>query len=176
MKAYRYISFLGIVLILTLISPLVFAMDTESTRATLKGFTGMMVVIEAITPEIEKDGLTKSQIQTDVELKLRMAVLKVLTIEEGVQEEGKPYLYVNLNAHKRADSSYIYKTRVEFKQEAFLRRNPILLKEHPSYLPTVATWSTGSLGINSSLSDIRNIIKDRIDIFLNAYLSVNPKP
>jgi N-acetylglutamate synthase/N-acetylornithine aminotransferase len=37
------------------------------------------------------------------------------------------------------------------------------------------TWSTGVLGTNRDLDKIRSEIKGRVDVFLDAWLSVNPK-
>jgi len=38
-----------------------------------------------------------------------------------------------------------------------------------------ATWATGSYGIIPYFNDIRFITKDKVDEFINAYLSVNPR-
>jgi hypothetical protein len=46
------------------------ASDTATERATLKGVKSVSVLVENISPEAERDGLTKSQITTDVELPL----------------------------------------------------------------------------------------------------------
>jgi hypothetical protein len=40
------------------------------------------VVVESLTSDIEADGLRKDSIKTDVELKLRLAGIKVLTEKE----------------------------------------------------------------------------------------------
>jgi hypothetical protein len=38
-----------------------------------------------------------------------------------------------------------------------------------------STWSVGGVGIAFDIEVARNLVKDQIDIFLNAWLSVNPK-
>ena len=49
-------------------------LDNENTRATLRGLNGVQVVVEdMMKPDIERDGLTRQQLQTDVELRLRKA-------------------------------------------------------------------------------------------------------
>jgi hypothetical protein len=44
---------------------------------TLRGFNTLKVVVESLDPEMERSGLTKEQIQTDVEIKLRKAGFNV---------------------------------------------------------------------------------------------------
>jgi len=62
----------------------------------------------------------------------------------------------------------MYDITLEFKQYVTLVRSP-------SAQAYGATWSTGYMGYNPQLRDIRDKMKDRVDIFINAYLSVNPK-
>jgi hypothetical protein len=74
------------------------AVDSELSRKTLKGLTTLDVVIEELTPEAERDGVTKSQLQTDVELRLREAGLRVVS-------DGAASLYVNVSPLRLAGLS-----------------------------------------------------------------------
>ena len=47
----------------------VFAQRDENKIESLRGLKGVHVLIESLDKDIEEDGLKKSQIQTDVELK-----------------------------------------------------------------------------------------------------------
>ena len=49
------------------------ASDTPSKRGSLKGLDAIGVVIETVDSDAEKDGLTKGQLQTEVESRLRQA-------------------------------------------------------------------------------------------------------
>ena len=142
------------------------AQDTVINRRTLKGLTGVNVAVESEQPGVEKD-----HIRTDVELRLRMAGIKVLTDEEWLAAPGMPTLYVILNVLKRRDSSCAVSLRIELCQIVRLKREPQIT------LPA-ATWQgselIGSVGL-ADLSSIRNQIKDEADKFINAWLSVNPK-
>lgn len=80
-----------------LISPCAYAQDDFQIES-LRGLKGVLVLVEALKPEIEADGLRRDSIQTDVELKLRLAGIKVLTEEECLKEPGCPWLYVYINA------------------------------------------------------------------------------
>ena len=146
------------------------AQDTELTRATLKGLKGLYVVIEDLRPEVEQAGLTKSAIQTDVELKLRQAGISVLSREQWLNEPGWPYLYVNVNVNPRSDYSWPYNILLELKQRVILSRDPTIDLN-------TTTWSVHAVGayFKANIRDLRNDIKDNVDLFINTYVSVNPK-
>ena len=136
--------------------------NDEFSRKTLKGIMAVLVVVESIEPEIEEAGLTRSQVQTDVELKLHLTRLNV---EHG--KTGWPRLLVYVNILMTSYGAYVYVVNLELEQLVYLERNK---------KPTrAATWFTGVFGIVSELDKIRKTIKDRVDVFLNAWLSVNPK-
>jgi hypothetical protein len=66
-------------------------------KDTLKGLQGIYVVVEDLyaKPETEEWGLTRQQLLTDVELRLRQNGIKVLSsLEECSSTPGSPYLYV----------------------------------------------------------------------------------
>lgn len=158
-----------IVTILCLPIPCAYSVDDEYTRETLRGLKGVYVVVEDLGGEIEKAGLTKAQILTDMELKLRMAGIKVLSREDWLKETGMPHLYVNCSVLLVSTSSFVFHITVSLKQQVYLSRGMKVV-----YAGT--TWkSPGIIGINPRVEEVRNYIKDQIDIFINAYLSVNPK-
>jgi hypothetical protein len=66
------------------------AMDTEDTRATLRGVEGVLVVVEDLGDDVEQAGLTRQQLQTDVELRVRQAGIRVLTRAEREGMPGTP--------------------------------------------------------------------------------------
>ena len=138
------------------VSPL-FADDNEYTRQSLSGLTSLDVVVEDLPAGATKIGLTKDAIRTDVELKLRLAGMRVTT-------QFMEYLYIVVTVADDADGAYI---KVELQQPVTLDRSPISTFG--------ATWSEGTLITNPSAQYIRTLIKDKVDKFLNAWLSVNPK-
>ncbi len=134
----RLIKMFSVMVMVLVLSSVVYT--DEFTKLTLKGLKGVDVIVEGLNPDIEKDGLHKSSIQTDVELKLRMAGIKVLTEEESLKESGMPYLYVNVNSGKIKTGFYVYSILVELKQAVFLSRDV-------NILCMGSTWSPGSIGI-----------------------------
>ena len=138
-------------------------------KETLRGLKGVYVLVENLSPDIEEDELKLSTIQTNVELKLRMAGIKVLTREESSKELGIPFLYVQLNIMK-SSGSYVFSILIELREWVYLTRDTTIEC-------TATTWRNGTVGVAGSrnLDFIRDSIKDYVDKFINDYLSMNPK-
>lgn len=141
------------------------ASRNDLSRSTLRGLNGIGLEIRGVSSEIEKDGLTKDQIQSDVELKLRIAGIKVLSQKEWREEEGRPYLYVSLTIKKLGDEFYVCSLALSLCQHVILWRNSSTHALFP-------TWSTGELCCGP-LGFIRNRIKTLMNVFLHDYLAVN---
>jgi hypothetical protein len=137
---------------------------------SLRGLKGVYISVESVTPEIQKDGLTKDRIQGDVELMLRTAGIKILSKEEWFDEEGSPFLHVNANVLKLpATREYVYSVNISLKQTVYPIRTPMEISG-------AATWSVGGIvGITPDLGKIRASVKEQVAEFIKAYLSVNPK-
>jgi hypothetical protein len=138
-------------------------------QKVLVGLKGVEVVIEQMQPEAESLGLTKEQLQTDVELRLRKAGIKVLTKREALFMPGMPWLYVNVNTLVRSGFPLLaYSVRVILNENVTLANG----------FQTVGTiWSsetTGNVG-TQRISQIRESVGDLVDGFINDYLAANPK-
>jgi hypothetical protein len=98
-----------------------------------------------------------------------MAGIKVLTLEQSLAMPGTPMLVVGLSTFKR-QQTYSYYLDTCLYQRVSLNRDPQV-----SVL--AITWGVGSVGTvgSDNLGYVRNSIKDRVDTFINAWLSVNPK-
>jgi len=145
---------------------------TKSEIASLRGLTGVRVAVEDLRTEIKKDlPFDEDQIRVDVELELTMAGIKVLSEEERIKTPGNPHLYVNLTIKRLLNMPIFYfDIEIDLRQGVYLDRNPNI-----NLIGT--TWETGVTGVigNDKVSEIRNVIKDKLDIFIDDYLSVNPK-
>jgi len=147
----------------------VFALDNKVTRETLRGLQGVKVVVEPLKWLIEQDGLTTKQLRKDTELKLRLAGIRAVSSEESPALPGNPSLYVNANVLKhKALNRYIFNIMVELSQDVSLNRTP-------KVKATAATWSVSVTGFTADVSTVRDQLKELVDAFVNAYLSVNPK-
>src|SRR5258706_8465254 len=87
--------------------------DSQSDKETLKGIKSLNVVVENLDASEISDGLTVSQIQTDVELRLRKAGL-VVTAD---QTANGVFLVINANLLKVTDlPMYAFNIEVSLMQ------------------------------------------------------------
>jgi len=142
---------------------------------TLAGLKGVSVYVERIKDEVQRAGLEENQIRTDVELRLRQAGVPVLTKQQSFDSAGSPLLDVDVHAVKvtneGVESFYIFHVLIELNQSVRLVRKPSL-RVHAT------TWATGgTVGAIAAdkLGSIRDIVRDQVDQFINAYLAANPK-
>jgi hypothetical protein len=144
------------------------AADSQIERASLTGLTAISVVVEALAPIAEKNGLTTAALQTDVERRLRQAGI-------NVTPDADAYLYLHITVADPGPSLPLpYIVDVSLMQEVTLPRG--LKTRTPLQCPT---WSVNRLGM-SSADRVRAPVTDRVtefvDQFIRAYQSVNPKP
>jgi len=132
---------------------------------TLKGINTLGVLVEDLSDGAKVIALTAEAIQTDVELKLRLAGMRVVTDKEAVKLPNVPVLYVRVGLLPRAEAAII---EVQLEQDAVLERNGQL-----AY--SVITWDRAGVVASPTAQFIRDRVKDNVDEFLNAWLSVNPK-
>jgi hypothetical protein len=159
-----------VVLMLLNLNSLVFAFGTELSRSSLRGLQGVSVgAVVNLEPEIEEKGLTLDKIEKDVELQLRAAGIKMLSGVEFLETKERPLLLVKVNTLKH-ETGYICSVIVQLCQHIYLIQKP----QSETYPAT--TWSSdGVIGIVYAQEDIRSLVKNEADIFINAYLSENPK-
>lgn len=146
--------------------------DSEINRATLRGLQGLHVAV-SLGPSEEKDQfkgkLTVEDFVTDTELKLRLAGIKVVSEEECSETPECALLFVNVNVLEGTGvKPYFWVIDLELCQKASLARARAIRA------PTT-TWNVGSFGRAANLIIIRRLVKGKVDQFINAYLSVNPK-
>lgn len=170
-KYMFYVLFLAGLLFL-MSTQIAYAIDNEITRRTMSGLKGVSIVVEELQPNIvkyaQKVGLTREQIQKDVEIKLKSTGIKVFAMNEWLSAPGRPMLYINVNTHEFEKYLYAYDIKLEFQQVVFLEANPSI--------KTIAiTWSTNMTGIANigTLNSIRNNVGKMTDIFIEAYRSAN---
>ena len=116
-------------------NPSVLAQDNQLETASLKGMSAIFVLVENLPEGAKVLGLSAETIQTDVELKLRLAGIRVVTQQEGFMLRGAPYAYIQINLTPSANAANVL---IEIHQNASLERNSQLA-------PGVTTWSSGFL-------------------------------
>ena len=152
--------------------PTAVASDSEIDRASLKGLTGVFVLVEDLNPPEEQAGLKAADIQTDVEEKLRLAGIPLLNKAQSVITPGMPTLYISVSVASSATSDlWPFNIDVDLEQNATLTRNSEI------FVPTAVTWHVGAIGsvAKSDIPNIRDRVRGQVDRFVRAYLAVNPK-
>ena len=132
----------------------------------LKDVGPIEVVVEYLPSDFESFGLHRDDIRRDVELKLRLAGITI-------DDEGPDYLYVRAGG-KCSDGT------CGFRVDVFYRETVLVLRgEEYKEIVGAATWVavgvTGTAGSRALRSFVREHVKDRVDEFINAYLTANPK-
>jgi hypothetical protein len=146
--------------------------DDGLTRSSLRGLKQISTFVQPIESELTELGLTENQIQTALDLKVRMAGIRILPEAEVENIPGCPVLTVFTSAYKPQREDYaIYAISLGLTQT-------ILLTREQAIESVGLTWGCGPiLGIlgEGQTEHLRNKIKDLADNFVFAYLSVNPK-
>lgn len=146
---------------------------TEVEKQSLAGLSGVRVMVEQIDLDAERDGLTRTGLQTDVELWLRQAGIRVLTEEEWKRTPGRPWLHLWVTTHKRVGlyGVYAYSVQLQLYQRVRLDRAPSLIAIGATW---VAKGGVGTVG-ETKLRTVRENVRDLVDQFINDYLAANPK-
>jgi hypothetical protein len=144
--------------------------QTESDSKSLKGLSAVSVAVDPIDPDIEREGLSRSQIQREVEMRLKAGGIKVLAPTESPAMPGQPQLCISVNAMKGSSSIYSYSLEVSLQQR-------VLLDRDPQISVVGSTWATGSIGIvgAAKLGGLFAKITDLVGDFLEAWRSANPR-
>jgi hypothetical protein len=145
---------------------------TADKRETLRGLIELSVLVEYLPDDIEREGLNREHLQRDIEVRLRQAGLRVLTISELANSPGAPYLYVAVYPITTPSVNFnAYAVALTLKQLVQLSR-------HPATELFATTWE-GPMHFGS-LSDarahgIRSRILDAVGRFIVDYRDVNSK-
>ncbi len=146
------------------------ALDAGS-RESLRGISGVGVVVEDISPDASADGLSQDAVRAAAELILRSKGIRVLTNIERTRLGSPPYLYINVNTLKEELGLYAYAVNVDFKQVVGL----LSIKRAQAW---GATWSASVVGAVSE-ANVRQIIADAVEPlvkdFTNDFLLVNTR-
>jgi Putative peptidoglycan binding domain len=168
-------SVLILLAVLALGGPGAFGGDQPVFRKTLRGLSGVGVRVERLPPEAEQAGMTRRQVQTEVEQRLREGGIRVLTPPELLSAFGCPALAVTIQLAPAAHESrelYGVHITVALTQQVLLERNMTM--------PAVeaATWEVVALGVvgRDAWPRVREDVAALVDRFIHAYRAVNPAP
>ncbi len=170
MNTYQKIVFtLVVVMVFTLMRLEVFVFGADMSiddPATLRGLQGFGIVVGDIAPEIERQGLTQAELRRDMELKLRLSGIEVLSTEARSRLQGSPILYLYCLIQK-GPMGFFHELVIQLREQVHLLRKP----DHTTY---AVTWANpGIIGRSTKLSDVRAAANEVVDIFIDAYFAAN---
>jgi hypothetical protein len=140
-------------------------------RGVLRGLYPPSVEVEPLASDAEQNGLSTGQIQTDVELRLRKAGIR-LTTPKSSDEPAYPQVNVSVRILKSSSGIYAFSVRIQL-----LTLVNVNIDQGKSRLMFASVWETGTIGTvgQAKLRDLRGIVGDLVDEFINDYLAENPK-
>jgi hypothetical protein len=189
----RYHIFIVLFFILLFLGSFCQADDRARDRATLRGIQSIIVKVHPISAEwhaeLEKVGLSESVLESAIEHQLQKAGIQVLPEEASNQSAVEGFLNVRLQFadHEPAKKAFlslddkeekIEKVDTKKKYVYAIRlnlRQLVALKRDPSANAFSITWQAESVGLRR-LALIKDDIKRQVDVFIEAYISENPKP
>ena len=138
-------------------------------RDTLRGLTGVEVLVEPIQPELERAGLSGASVRADVERQLRAGGVTVFASQGANTSLAKPYLYVHINAlslHRGTD--YAVAVQLQLRQ-------PLRSTVTGSNVVNAMTWDQENvIGVGAAdLRGVRAEVKDYVDQFIRDWRAVH---
>ncbi len=158
------------------------AWQTNNQREDLAGLKVICVEIAPIEPEVEKRGLRKRKIETQVELRLRQFGLRVIPKKDLTQHSG--FLSIEISTYPTKD--ILKDTRHEglelgiyaLRCDVLLVEPALLLRDKEKNVVPAITWSSTWIDLvtedNLAERTMRKI-NTAVDEFINNYLAANPK-
>jgi hypothetical protein len=95
--------------------------QSDFENVILKGISSIFVLVEDLPSGASALGLTRDAIQTDVDLKLLLAGMPVVTPEDGTKLPGEPYLWVQVTVTGESQAANI---AVAVRQDVRLEQRP----------------------------------------------------
>ena len=135
--------------------------QNDDEREYLEDLREVNVLVEELPPEVEAVGLTRDDIETAVEGRLRERRVPI------GRSRLAGDLYVRIGTHRGSTGLYAYFARVSLQQLVTIEGN-----RHRAF---VDTWDLESLGLvgEGNLPQVKQVVLEIVDVFIEDYLSVN---
>ncbi|UCD77026.1 MAG: hypothetical protein JSW26_16530 [Desulfobacterales bacterium] len=186
----RLLNVVVFCLVFVFLSAFCRADDRARDRATLKGIQAVVVRVHSWESgwraELGKVGMSESILQSSIEQRLENSAIRVVAEEAAKQLASVGVLNVRMAFLEPEPSKKTYQTSTEEKIERpdprkkyvyAIRlnfRQPVSLLREPSIHSMAITWQTEAVGMRRLL-DIREDVYNAVDVFIEAFLSENPR-
>ncbi len=127
----------------------------------MRSMKGFRLVVEPMSPELEKDGLTREKVLRELAARIEKAGIRNLAEKEWQNTPGKPTINVTVNATKRGDGLYQYSVMIEVTKSEPQRSSAYSEK-------IVILWISSDMG-EGSASSLRASIHEKMGFFLRAH-------
>ena len=147
------------------------AQQQDGKLESLRGIKAIAVVIEDLSPNSEQAGFQKTQLKTDVEMRLKEKGIQLASEPETERKWDGPVLNVRLQTVKH-DRQNIEAISIILQ----LRQKVRLTRESRAEVSAV-TWQSDRLGSvdRAELPLARKILVSMVDGFISDYSAVNPR-
>jgi len=147
------------------------------------GLQGFIVDVEGFNEQSTSlRSASQSQVQTDVELRVRKAGIQLSTENEWPNSLYHPAIIVNLrlfSLEKHLEDVYTYNITVKVMQDVRPMAWIIRERDGNEWKKSIwaTTWDKGITGAitKNQLGALRNQVNDLVDQFINDYLAANRK-
>lgn len=144
----------------------------------LRGLKRMSVVVEPISPDAEREGVRRTTLQADAELRLRRAGLGIV-YDHTYPEDQAATLRVRLDSMRRdLDSGPVHEFRLtlEVIQTVQLSRDPSVQSARPVWSRTIGGTHLTSTLIAAVRDALRQTMEHLLDDMFAANAGAVPRP
>lgn len=141
-----------------------------SERESLRGLSGVEVLVEPFSLELEQGGLQAVTLQSDIRQRLQKAGVRVFTERERLAAQAGALLVVRLDAVHDRIGRYFYSIDLLVKQR-------VRSGGHDAPELSAATWmKSGGIGIvaDDKVKHVEDQVRRKVDEFIKDYQAVNP--
>ncbi|MCE5314247.1 MAG: hypothetical protein ABFD49_11295 [Armatimonadota bacterium] len=162
LTAFSILAILGLA-----ISGAVWGARTDFELESLRGLSGVYVVVQTLSPEIVTDGLTVEALKSTINKRLSAAGIKLLAKGDTLSSRDG-ILLVALSSVKSKTGVHACSIDVELIQVTTLARTP----DKPS---PATTWASGIVAVVSpeNVSHLSDTVCEAVDDFVKDYNSAN---
>jgi hypothetical protein len=133
-------------------------------KDALRGLKEVGVFVELVNPPVEVTGLSRNQLQGDIELKLYQAGIKIVSSASLEEIPKLSFVYLNLTIRK-LESMYAYNAD-------FLCLTP---SQEVRNQAAPAVWKQGNKGVVQEMFQVREKVTDLVNLFIKDYKAANSR-
>ena len=138
-------------------------------RDNLKGLKGVFMVIDPLSPDLEKRGVSRDELQRRLVVKLREAGIGILSVKNASTTPGQPILQLKVASVKNT-TGHGFLIQLWMNEKVMFERDKNRIVHGITWIQTTIAFDgeLQSRGVYDSVDEVLNE-------FINDYLAANPK-